>query len=162
TPAKEFEALSCAMHFGVSHNLSRPVPRHAVGDRPADDAALRTRAAPVRAAAPPHTRRVDALRRAHDGHRARGAPPPPPHRRAHDGRGLPKGISAPTLALVLEVVGDAKEELTAADVADRAGISRGTARRYLEFLASSGSLELTFRYGSTGRPEHLYRPVAST
>ena len=50
----------------------------------------------------------------------------------------------------------------AADVADRAGISRGTARRYLEFLASSGSLELTFRYGSTGRPEHLYRPVAPT
>jgi two-component system CitB family response regulator len=81
--------------------------------------------------------------------------------RAQGGGGLPKGISAPTLALVLEIVGDAEQQLTAAEVADRAGISRGTARRYLEFLAESGSLELTLRYGSTGRPEHLYRSVAA-
>jgi two-component system CitB family response regulator len=30
-------------------------------------------------------------------------------------------------------------------------------RRYLEFLAEAGTLELTLRYGSAGRPEHLYR-----
>ena len=40
---------------------------------------------------------------------------------------------------------------------ERAGISRGTARRYLEYLESLGSVELTLRYGATGRPEHLYR-----
>jgi response regulator of citrate/malate metabolism len=82
--------------------------------------------------------------------------------RAHGGAELPKGISSPTLALVLQVVGEAEEEVTAADVADRGGISRGTARRYLEFLASSGSLELALRYGATGRPEHLYRTVSAT
>jgi len=71
--------------------------------------------------------------------------------------GLPKGISAPTLSLVAERVREAAGEVTAAEIADRAGISRGTARRYLDYLASSGALELRLRYGTTGRPEHLYR-----
>jgi response regulator of citrate/malate metabolism len=66
-------------------------------------------------------------------------------------------FSAPTLSLVAEAVQGADDELTAIDVAERAGISRGTARRYLEYLASLGSVELTLRYGATGRPEHLYR-----
>lgn len=70
---------------------------------------------------------------------------------------LPKGISSPTLSLVLQVVGETDSEISAADVAARAGISRGTARRYLEFLASTGSVELSLRYGAAGRPEHLYR-----
>ena len=47
--------------------------------------------------------------------------------------------------------------MTATHVAERAGISRGTARRYLEYLESLGSVELSLRYGATGRPEHLYR-----
>jgi response regulator of citrate/malate metabolism len=57
------------------------------------------------------------------------------------------------------VVGNTDTEISAADVASRAGISRGTARRYLEFLASTGAVELSLRYGATGRPEHLYRRV---
>jgi two-component system CitB family response regulator len=36
-------------------------------------------------------------------------------------------------------------------------MSRGTARRYLEYLALIGAIELSLRYGTTGRPEHLYR-----
>jgi response regulator of citrate/malate metabolism len=31
-----------------------------------------------------------------------------------------------------------------------------TARRYLEHLAVEGLVELSMRYGGTGRPEHLY------
>jgi two-component system CitB family response regulator len=54
-------------------------------------------------------------------------------------------------------VRDADEELTAAAVAERTGTSRGTARRYLEYLALTGAIELALRYGTTGRPEHLYR-----
>ena len=56
------------------------------------------------------------------------------------------GISAPTLSLVVEALRDADGEVAAVDVAERAGISRGTARRYLEYLASLGSVELTLRY----------------
>jgi response regulator of citrate/malate metabolism len=144
TSAKDVDTLRRAMQGGVIHYLVKPFFFDTFRERLEKYAALRTRMSRVREADQVEIDRLYSLLR------------------AQDGRGLPKGISAPTLALVLEVVGDAKEELTAADVADRAGISRGTARRYLEFLASSGSLELTFRYGSTGRPEHLYRPVAST
>jgi response regulator of citrate/malate metabolism len=144
TSAKDVDTLRRAMQGGVIHYLVKPFFFDTFRERLEKYAALRTRMSRVREADQVEIDRLYSLLR------------------AQDGRGLPKGISAPTLALVLEVVGDAEEELTAADVADRAGISRGTARRYLEFLASSGSLELTFRYGSTGRPEHLYRPVAST
>src|SRR5829696_8482655 len=70
---------------------------------------------------------------------------------------LAKGISAPTLTIVVDAVRAAEDELTAVEVADRAGISRGTARRYLEYLATLGTVELSLRYGAAGRPEHLYR-----
>lgn len=70
---------------------------------------------------------------------------------------LPKGISAPTLAVVARVLRDEAGELPALEVAERAGVSRGTARRYLDYLATRGSVELTLRYGSAGRPEHRYR-----
>jgi response regulator of citrate/malate metabolism len=68
-----------------------------------------------------------------------------------------EGISAPTLGLVVAAARKSETEVSAVDVAERAGISRGTARRYLEYLESLGSVELTLRYGATGRPEHLYR-----
>ena len=64
---------------------------------------------------------------------------------------------APTLGLVVAAARESETEVSAVDVAERAGISRGTARRYLEYLETLGSVELTLRYGATGRPEHLYR-----
>lgn len=47
-------------------------------------------------------------------------------------------------------------ELSAADVADRIGVSRATAQRYLAQLAADGVVTMELRYGSTGRPEHRY------
>ena len=58
--------------------------------------------------------------------------------------------------LVLDSVRGAAAGIAAVDVAERAGVSRGTARRYLEYLEKTGAVELTLRYGTTGRPEHLY------
>jgi response regulator of citrate/malate metabolism len=46
-------------------------------------------------------------------------------------------------------------------VADEAGVSRVTARRYLDHLCQLGKVELTMRYGGPGRPEHRYRLVTS-
>ena len=57
---------------------------------------------------------------------------------------------------MLDSVRRAAAGITAVDVAERAGVSRGTARRYLEYLEKTGAVELTLRYGTTGRPEHLY------
>jgi response regulator of citrate/malate metabolism len=46
--------------------------------------------------------------------------------------------------------------LSANDLADRLGIARATAQRYLAALVEGGEATINLRYGSTGRPEHEY------
>ena len=70
---------------------------------------------------------------------------------------LPKGLSRATCDVVATAVREARSELSAVEVADATDLSRVTARRYLEHLVGDGMVELSLRYGSTGRPEHLYR-----
>jgi response regulator of citrate/malate metabolism len=146
TSAKDVDTLRRAIQGGVIHYLVKPFFFDTFRERLEKYATLRTRLDRIREADQGEIDRLYGLLR------AQGA------------TSLPKGISAPTLALVLQVLGESEEsEVSAADVADRAGISRGTARRYLEFLTSTGSIELSLRYGAAGRPEHLYRalPVRS-
>jgi len=50
----------------------------------------------------------------------------------------------------------AGDEASSTEIADRAGISRATAQRHLSALAARGQIEVRLRYGTTGRPEHLY------
>jgi response regulator of citrate/malate metabolism len=75
---------------------------------------------------------------------------------------LPKGLNPTTLAHVKAVLEESDGTLTASEVAGRAGVSRVTARRYLEHLAVEGEVELSMRYGGTGRPEHLYAKRRAT
>ena len=70
---------------------------------------------------------------------------------------LPKGLSQQTFDLLADALRAADGERSAQDVAEATGVSRVTARRYLETMASQGLVELTMRYGATGRPEHRYR-----
>jgi two-component system CitB family response regulator len=53
------------------------------------------------------------------------------------------------------------EDVSASEIAERIGISRSTAQRYLAELARQGKVELRLHYGSTGRPEHRYRIAAA-
>ncbi|MGK5631710.1 response regulator [Streptomyces sp. URMC 123] len=69
---------------------------------------------------------------------------------------LPKGHSAGTADLVRGALRDADGPLSAQDVAERCGLSRQTAQRYLKLLERTGRVRLTLRYGETGRPEHRY------
>jgi response regulator of citrate/malate metabolism len=69
----------------------------------------------------------------------------------------PKGQSSVTARLVAERLRTSDAALTAADVADALGISRATAQRYLAALTETHQASVSLRYGSTGRPEHLYR-----
>ncbi|MDI3417250.1 response regulator [Streptomyces luteolus] len=71
---------------------------------------------------------------------------------------LPKGLSAPTLDRVTQTLRAASPEgLTATAAAAAAGLSRITARRYLEHLVTSGRAARSPQYGQVGRPELHYR-----
>jgi response regulator of citrate/malate metabolism len=72
---------------------------------------------------------------------------------------LPKGFSAETLKLVEDTLRNVSKEagdLSAAEAAAELGISRVSARRYLEHLNETGKAEVTLRYGEVGRPERRY------
>ncbi|MCF6469160.1 response regulator [Nonomuraea sp. MG754425] len=70
---------------------------------------------------------------------------------------MPKGLSAATCALVADALREAGRDLSAAEAAELTGLSRVSARRYLEYLCAAGQAELRPRYGTAGRPEHRYR-----
>jgi len=139
TAAKDVSTLRTAIHGGVIHYLVKPFFFDTLRERLEGYAALHGRLERLREPDQHDIDHVFSLLRS---------------RRRH---ALPKGISAPTLELVVDSMREADGELTAVDVAERTGISRGTARRYLEYLALTGAIELSLRYGTTGRPEHLYR-----
>ncbi|MEU6734259.1 response regulator [Streptomyces physcomitrii] len=70
---------------------------------------------------------------------------------------LPKGLSAPTLERVTGILRSSAEGVTATEAAARAGISRITARRYLEHLVTAGRARRSPVYGQVGRPELTYQ-----
>ncbi|MET9932940.1 MULTISPECIES: response regulator [unclassified Streptomyces] len=70
---------------------------------------------------------------------------------------LPKGLSAPTLEAVTRTLRAAPGGITAAESGAALGISRITARRYLEHLVTEGRAVRAPQYGQIGRPELQYR-----
>jgi response regulator of citrate/malate metabolism len=84
--------------------------------------------------------------------------------RGPGGDTLPKGLSADTLVAVVETLRKAPEMRSATEIGEALGVSRITARRYLEHLADQDLVSRHPRYGGPGRPEFGYRwqPGAST
>jgi two-component system CitB family response regulator len=70
--------------------------------------------------------------------------------------GLPKGHSPATAEAVRRALLSAEGPLSAQEIADRTGLSRQTAQRYLKLLERTGRATLSLRYGDAGRPEHRY------
>jgi response regulator of citrate/malate metabolism len=58
---------------------------------------------------------------------------------------------------VVALVRDASGGLSAGETGERFGMSRVSARRYLEHLTDVGLVVRATRYGGTGRPEVEYR-----
>ncbi|GAB3062184.1 response regulator [Virgibacillus ainsalahensis] len=70
---------------------------------------------------------------------------------------LPKGIDSITLDEITDLLKSRRDEgITAVEVAKQSGISRSTARRYLEYLVSIKEIRTTLKYGTVGRPERQY------
>ncbi len=68
----------------------------------------------------------------------------------------PRSPFAPTTQLVYRIIATQGPRLSAADVAQAAGISRATAQRSLTKLEHDGAITLELHYGAAGRPEHRY------
>ena len=70
---------------------------------------------------------------------------------------LPKGIDGVTLNKIRAIFQQTDAtNITADEAGERIGASRTTARRYLEFLITTGELVADLNYGTVGRPERCY------
>ena len=136
--AKEVETVRTALRGGVVNYLLKPF----------DQEALRSRL--ERYATASRTLGSAATVAQADLDRLFGARPTGP------GERLPKGLSPESAGLVQRVLREAGADLSASECAQRAGLSRVSARRYLEHFAEVGRVEVRLRYGAAGRPERRY------
>lgn len=137
TAARDMATVRAAMQHGTVHYLVKPFTFDKLEERLIAYERLHRRMARLEQAEQPE---VDALFGV-----LRGPAPPV------------KGQSGPTMALVRDLLSECEQEISAASIAERIGISRSTAQRYLAALARQGDVELRLHYGATGRPEHRYR-----
>jgi len=69
-----------------------------------------------------------------------------------------KGFSAHTYEILFKCIREMGGELfTAQEIAEKAGVSRITARRYLDYMEKEGILSIELEYGKVGRPQNRYR-----
>jgi two-component system CitB family response regulator len=138
TAAKDADSVRVAMQGGALHYLLKPFSFPVLRDKLLSYAQMRTRLSALR----------DGDQRTVD--RVFGA------LRAPDQLAGAKGRSVHTLEAVEQLLSETGEDLSAAEVAERTGMSRATAQRYLSHLHEAGLADIRLRYGS-GRPEHGYR-----
>ncbi|MFD7325133.1 response regulator [Streptomyces sp. NPDC059875] len=138
TAARDAAMIRSALRAGALHYLIKPFNQAALQEQLRHVASLRTR--------------LDALdeARQEDVDQIFGTRPP-------GSRELPKGLAAHTAELVDGILKAHPEGLSATECAEAGSLSRVSARRYLEYFAETGRVEITLRYGGTGRPERRYR-----
>jgi response regulator of citrate/malate metabolism len=76
-------------------------------------------------------------------------------------RWIPRELSVERLEQIQHAFAALPEPVTAAEVAARAGVSRVTARRYLEYLVTVGQATTSALVSGPGRPTKTYAPLAS-
>ncbi|KQZ82269.1 two-component system response regulator [Microbacterium sp. Root166] len=139
TGVRDAEVVRQMVSLGVSQYLVKPFPFAMFSERMNQYREYRQRAR--EAAGTPTQSEIDALLGAF---RPTMAAP------------LPKGLSGDTLERVTADL-RAHEPVSAGESAQRLGMSRVAARRYLEHLVAAGRAVRAPRYGTPGRPESEYR-----
>lgn len=137
TAARDLETVRAARTFGVRHYLVKPFGLEAMRER------LEAIRAELEQAEALGVRVLD--------QRAVDAMLQPADRQ----RPSPAG-SQLTLDRVAALLESLQESASAAEIGERLGMSRVSARRYLERLVVEGRAEVSPRYGGTGRPELRY------
>lgn len=141
TAARDAGLVRAALRAGALHYLIKPFTQAALQEQLRHVASLRSR--------------FDRLgeARQEDVDQIFGTRPP-------GSRELPKGLAAHTAELVERILREHPgEDLSASECAEAGSLSRVSARRYLEYFAETGRVEVTLRYGGTGRPERRYRRI---
>lgn len=72
------------------------------------------------------------------------------------GLDLPKNVNEYTFLLIWDYVKRQTKAVSAEQVALGVGVSRSTARRYLEYCFEQGMLKRTMSYLNVGRPRHRF------
>ncbi len=140
--ARDLGMVRAAMQIGAVYYLVKPFGFHQLRDQLETYRRWRAR---VSTAGEADQATVDSLYGM-----LRGAPSPTTARR----------YLSPTTQKILEVIRAAPQPVGAAQIAEQLGVSRPTVQRYLAKLERQGVIELHLEYGSTGRPNHLYRASA--
>lgn len=140
--AKDAETVRRALHGGIVHYLMKPFGYDALRERLEHYSSTHRGLAKGGTAEQTDIDRIFGV-----GHQS-----DPP---------LPKGLSRETVRLVQRALEAAAGDMSAANCAAAAGISRVSARRYLEHFVASGQAGVRLRYGSAGRPERRYAWQAS-
>lgn len=144
TAAREVETVRTAMAGGVAQYLIKPFTLEVFRERMQGYATQRAELSR-------RASRQGVVRDQTEVDRLLSVPRP-----ASPGADLPKGLSKHTLALVADVLRSTDGDLSAGEAAERCGLARVSARRYLEQLATMGLAQVRPRYGTAGRPENGY------
>lgn len=140
--AREVDTVRTALRGGVVNYLLKPFDQEALAARLEQYAAAR-----MALTAAPTVAQTDL-------DRLFGGRPERPERPG--AAPVPKGLSPESADLVRRVLRDAEGDLSAAECAERSGLSRVSARRYLEHFIETGRAEVRLRYGVAGRPQRRY------
>ncbi|MGH9064186.1 MAG: response regulator transcription factor [Acidimicrobiales bacterium] len=139
TAARDTASVQAAMQGGALHYLLKPFGFPTLREKLVSYLSMRAQLATVRQTDQVHVDRIY------------GAMRGPPQAVGQKGRSLH------TLETVEEVLARAGADLSASEVAERTGMSRATAQRYLSQLLALQRATMALRYGTSGRPEHRYR-----
>ena len=137
TSAKDVHVLREAMHLGVVHYIVKPFTFTTFDDRLETYASLTSQLDHIQQAEQPDIDRLyGSFARATSTSLCQG------HLRT-DARACRRHSA------------HSDDRLSSAELATLANLSQGIARRYLRFLADSGTVNLTLRYAPAGRPDTL-------
>lgn len=136
TAARDVDSVRQARSAGIQHYLVKPFTALNLTARLDDVARDRLALLESEAHEELAQREIDALMRT--GVRGRQQP-------------LPKGLSGETLVTVETALGSAPNS-SAGEIAELAGLSRVSARRYLEYLVAVNRAQKTLDYATAGRP----------
>ncbi|MEK4426727.1 response regulator [Solibacillus sp. FSL K6-1523] len=69
---------------------------------------------------------------------------------------LPKGLNDITMKQIGNELKNIRDPITSEQLAQNVGMARVTVRKYLDFLAGKGKVQIDLKYGTVGRPTKYY------